>query len=161
MTPRFNRSLQILLEELEDDSGLNPEFDGKKIEDYLIWEPEGDLRVYADFVNSIPSKSNETYRGLSTKEFSQLHNQGYLKSDSRDVGRGREGTYSAGDSKLAGRFALRNARDLGSSVFLVLDKDALPNLTWRNDWDFSSEIIPRDAIKHAYLFRHGKVKTLI
>lgn len=130
-----------------------------KVEDFLVWEPVGNMLKLVDFLNTIPSKDGELYRGMSIKEYEELKNKKVVKSLEKGVASKLGGTYLTRNSKLSGRFALIAARDTKAGVFLILDENKLPNLEQRNEWDWATEYIPLNAVKASYIItKNGNVK---
>lgn len=131
-----------------------------RVEDFLIWEPEGPMKKLVDFLNQIPSKEGEMYRGMSLNEYKNLKNHGLVKSREKGVTNKKGGTYLTKNSKLSGRFALVAARDTRAGVFIILDEHKLPNLEQRNEWDWVTEYIPWDAVKSVYILKkNGEIVT--
>ena len=122
-----------------------------KVEDFLIWEPKGELKKMMNMLNAIKAHPNELYRGMSLEEFQNMKNN-FIQSDARDVCSSKGGTYLTHIPAIAGRFVLVNKRDTGNAVLVILDKNKIPDLEQRNDWDWAAPCIPKDAIKRAIKF---------
>jgi len=118
-----------------------------KVEDYLIWEPEGELRVIVDKLNKLKSSKSEVYRGLSGSEYNVLTRKGSVKSKGKGNTSDVDGSYVADNVHLAGRFALVAYRDTGEGYLLVLDRKKLPGLEPRDPGNYAVSYIPRDAVK--------------
>jgi len=117
------------------------------IYDYLIWEPQGKMKVIADYVNTLSSSASELYRGVDIKELRSIQRDG--KATSFGIGNTRIGSvsYLASDIKLAARFALVNMRDKGNGVILVLNKYKLPDYKQADTGNFRTSFIPIEAVK--------------
>jgi len=118
-----------------------------KVEDYLIWEPEGALRTITDKLNKLKSNNSEVYRGMSAQEYNVLTRKGTVKSKGKGNTSNIDGSYVADNVHLAGRFALVAYRDTGEGYLLVLDRKKLPNLEPRDPGNYAVSYIPMDAVK--------------
>ena len=118
-----------------------------KVEDFLIWEPEGDLRTITEKLNKLKSSKSEVYRGISGAEYNVLTRKGSVKSKGKGNTSDIDGSYVADNVHLAGRFALVAYRDTGEGYLLVLDRKKLPNLEPRDPGNYAVSYIPKDAVK--------------
>lgn len=118
-----------------------------KVEDWLIWEPEGDMRTIVDKLNKLKTKSSEVYRGISAGEYKELQKIGKVKSKGKGNTSNIDGSYVSDNVHLAGRFALIAYRDLGEGYLLIIDRKKLPSLEPRDKGNFATEYIPKTAIK--------------
>ena len=120
-----------------------------KVEDFLIWEPEGDLRRIADRLNDLKSKRSEVYRGISELEYKVLTRDGSVKSKGDGNTSDIDGSYVADNNHLAGRFAMVAYRDTGEGYLLILNRKKLPNLDPRDPGNYAVSNIPKDSVKKA------------
>lgn len=118
----------------------------KSIYDYLIWEPEGELRLIADSISKMDNNSAHAYRGMSTAELNSLKTKGKVVSKGIGNTRSIMGSYVSDDIQLAGRFALVNYRENKEGVILVMDKRKLPNLTARDEGNYTVDYIPIESV---------------
>ena len=123
----------------------------KSIYDYLLFPPEGE--EHENIVSNIAklqSSPDEAYRGISSAEYKNLKNDGYVVS--RGVGNTRKGitgSYVSDDIQLAGRFAFHEYKQKGRAYLLVLDRDKLPELNPADEGNYWTAQIPIDAVKQA------------
>jgi hypothetical protein len=119
-----------------------------KVEDFLIWEPEGDLRIIVDKLNSLESKSDEFYRGMSIKEYDILINNGYVVSKGTGMTRRNAiGCYVSSNIHLASRFALMSYKELGDAVLIILDATKYPEAKPADEGNFIVAKITSESIK--------------
>jgi len=122
--------------------------DKTRVEDFLVWEPEGDLRIIVDKLNTLESKPDEFYRGMSIKEYQILIDNGYVVS--KGVGMTRKkatGCYVSSNIHLASRFALMNYKEHGDAVLLVLDAAKYPDIKLADEGNFIVTKITSESIK--------------
>lgn len=118
------------------------------IYDYLIWEPQGKLKVIADKLDQMNSfGSDDLFRGMSKKELDVLNKYGKVTSKGKGNTRDIYGSYLASDFKLSARFALVNYRDKKEGVIIVVDKNKLPDLKSVDPGNFVTSYIPLEAVK--------------
>ena len=118
------------------------------IYDYLIWEPQGKLKVFADKLDQMNSfGSDDLFRGMSKKELDVLNKYGKVTSKGKGNTRDIYGSYLASDFKLSARFALVNYRDKKEGVIIVVDKNKLPDLKSVDPGNFVTSYIPLEAVK--------------
>lgn len=118
------------------------------IYDYLVWEPQGKLKVVADRLDQMNSfGSNDLFRGMSKKELDVLQKHGKVTSKGTGNTRNIYGSYLSSDFKLSARFALVNYRDKGNGVIIVVDKNKLPDLKSVDPGNFVTTYIPIEAVK--------------
>lgn len=118
------------------------------IYDYLIWEPEGKLKIIADKLDQMNGFSSEDlFRGMSKKELDVLQKHGKVTSRGTGNTRNVYGSYLSSDFKLSARFALVNYRDKNEGVIIVIDKNKLPNLKNADTGNFITTYIPIEAVK--------------
>ena len=122
--------------------------ESKSIYDYLLFPPEGeDQENITANIAKLQSKPNEAYRGISSAEYKNLVNDGFVIS--RGVGNTRKGitgSYVSDDVQLAGRFAFHEYKKTGRGYLLVLDRDKLPELNPADEGNYWTEKIPKDAV---------------
>ena len=119
-----------------------------KVEDFLIWEPEGDLRIIVDKLNSLESKSDEFYRGMSIKEYKILIDNGYVVSKGTGMTRKNiTGCYVSSNIHLASRFALMSYKKHGDAVLIILDATKYPDIKPVDEGNFIVPRIRSDSIK--------------
>ena len=118
------------------------------IYDYLIWEPQGKLKVIVDKLDQMNSfGSDDLFRGMSKKELDVLNKYGKVTSKGKGNTRDIYGSYLASDFKLSARFALVNYRDKKEGVIIVVDKNKLPDLKSVDPGNFVTSYIPLEAVK--------------
>ena len=125
--------------------------ESKSIYDYLLYPPEGEEheKIVAN-IAKLQSKSNEAYRGISSAEYKNLINQGFVVS--RGVGNTRKGitgSYVSDDIQLAGRFAFHVYKETGRGYLLILDRDKLPELNPADEGNYWTSKISKDAVIRA------------
>lgn len=118
-----------------------------KVEDFLIWEPEGEYRTIVDKLNKLKSSSSEVYRGLSKPELDVLYLKGSVKSKGKGNTSNINGSYVADNIHLAARFALVAYRDTGEGYVLVMNRKKMPNLEPRDKGNYATSFIPKDSVK--------------
>jgi len=122
--------------------------ESKSIYDYLLFPPEGeDQENITANIAKLQSKPNEAYRGISSAEYKNLVNDGFVIS--RGVGNTRKGitgSYVSDDVQLAGRFAFHEYKKTGRGYLLILDRDKLPELNPADEGNYWTEKIPKDAV---------------
>jgi len=122
--------------------------ESKSIYDYLLFPPEGeDQENITANIAKLQSKPNEAYRGISSAEYKNLVNDGFVIS--RGVGNTRKGitgSYVSDDIQLAGRFAFHEYKKTGRGYLLILDRDKLPELNPADEGNYWTEKIPKDAV---------------
>ena len=120
----------------------------RSIYDYLIWEPQGKLKVVADKLDQMNDfGSDDLFRGMSKKELDVLQKHGKVTSKGKGNTRQIYGSYLASDFKLSARFALVNYRDKGEGVIIVVDKNKLPDLKSVDPGNFVTTYIPIESVK--------------
>jgi len=120
----------------------------RSIYDYLIWEPQGKLKIIADELDQMNNfGSDDLFRGMSKKELDVLQKHGKVTSKGKGNTRQIYGSYLASDFKLSARFALVNYRDKGEGVIIVVDKNKLPDLKSVDPGNFVTTYIPIESVK--------------
>ena len=125
--------------------------ESKTIYDYLLFPPESDehKKIVAN-IAKLQNNPDEAYRGISSAEYKNLKNDGFVVS--RGVGNTRKGitgSYVSDDIQLAGRFAFHEYKQKGRAYLLVLDRDKLPELNPADEGNYWTAQIPLDAVKQA------------
>jgi len=121
--------------------------ESSSIYNFLIWEPEGELKAIADAIDKLKSSKSEVYRGISEGEVKALKKDGYVVSKGEGNTRDIRASYVADNIHLAGRFALVDQRDRGKGFILVLDRKKLPDMIRRDPGNYSVSQIPKSAVK--------------
>lgn len=117
------------------------------IYDYLIWEPQGKLKLIADALDSYNNfKPYQLFRGISKKEWEVLEKHGKVTSKGKGNTRNINGSYLASNFKLSARFALVNYRDKGEGIIIVVNKNKLPDLKSVDPGNFVTSYIPIEAV---------------
>ena len=118
------------------------------IYDYLIWEPEGELKGIADGLDQMGGFGvDDLFRGMGKKELGVLQKHGRVTSKGVGNTRNAYGSYLASDFKLSARFALVNYRDKGDGIIVVVNKNKLPDLKSVDKGNFMTSYIPIEAVK--------------
>ena len=125
--------------------------ESKTIYDYLLFPPEGEEHetIVAN-IAKLQNRPDEVYRGISSAEYKNLQNDGFVVS--RGVGNTRKGitgSYVSDDIQLAGRFAFHEYKEKGRAYLLVLNRDRLPELNPADEGNYWTAQIPLDAVKQA------------
>jgi len=119
-----------------------------KVEDFLIWEPQDDLRIIVDKLNLLESKSNEFYRGMSIKEYNTLIDNGYVVSKGTGMTRKNSfGCYVSSNIHLASRFALMSYKERGDAALVILDATKYPDVKAVDEGNFIVPKITSESIK--------------
>jgi hypothetical protein len=131
------------------------------VEQHLIWEPQGELKVIADGLNQRRSRPDEVYRGDTEKSVKILKSTGKFVSTGAGHTRDVVGAYVSADIHLAGAFALRRHRDTGNGAILVLDRRKLPNLQERDPGNFTVDFIPLISVKEVIFLKEFVLSTRV
>ena len=123
----------------------------KSIYDYLLFPPEGEehKKIVAN-IAKLQNNPDEAYRGISSAEYKNLKNDGFVVSrGAGNTRKGITGSYVSDDIQLAGRFAFHEYKQKGRAYLLVLDRDKLPELNPADEGNYWTAQIPLDAVKQA------------
>ena len=125
--------------------------ESKTIYDYLLFPPESDehKKIVAN-IAKLQNNPDEAYRGISSAEYKNLKNNGFVVSrGAGNTRKGITGSYVSDDIQLAGRFAFHEYKQKGRAYLLVLDRDKLPELNPADEGNYWTAQIPLDAVKQA------------
>jgi len=125
--------------------------ESKTIYDYLLFPPESDehKKIVAN-IAKLQNNPDEAYRGISSAEYKNLKNDGFVVSrGAGNTRKGITGSYVSDDIQLAGRFAFHEYKQKGRAYLLVLDRDKLPELNPADEGNYWTAQIPLDAVKQA------------